>query len=141
MIGRNHRRAIRCNEIAEQPQLGGKVMRLIRMVIHVIAREIGKTAGGDADAVEPELVEPVRGRFEGQMRDAVAAISSSCLCSAIGSGVVNEPYTVRFGETRPMVPMLAEAWPSRSQIWRVNAATDVLPLVPVTAAVVAGWRG
>jgi hypothetical protein len=40
-----------------------------------------------------------------------------------------------------MVPRLAEAWPSRSQIWRVNAATDVLPLVPVTAAVVAGWRG
>ena len=40
-----------------------------------------------------------------------------------------------------MVPMLAEAWPSRSQIWRVNAATDVLPLVPVTAAIVAGWRG
>ena len=68
-------------------------------------------------------------------------ISSSCLCSAIGSGVVSEPYTVRFGETRPMVPMLAEAWPSRSQIWRVNAATDVLPLVPVTAAIVAGCRG
>ncbi|MGY4462740.1 hypothetical protein ACVWYI_006700 [Bradyrhizobium sp. LB13.1] len=26
-----------------------------------------------------------------------------------------------------MVPMLAEACPSRSQIWRVNAATEVLP--------------
>ena len=31
--------------------------------------------------------------------------------------------------------------PSRSQIWRVNAATEVLPLVPVTAAIVAGWAG
>ncbi|MEY9293158.1 hypothetical protein ABH979_006232 [Bradyrhizobium ottawaense] len=40
-----------------------------------------------------------------------------------------------------MVPMLAEACPSRSQIWRVNAATEVLPLVPVTAAMVAGWAG
>ena len=45
---------------------------------------------------------------------------------------------MRFGETSPMVPMLAEAWPSRCQIWRVNAATDVLPLVPVTAAIVCG---
>src|SRR6516165_405719 len=39
-----------------------------------------------------------------------------------------------------MVPMLAEAWPSRCQICRVNAATEVLPLVPVTAAIVAGCR-
>src|SRR6266446_781640 len=48
---------------------------------------------------------------------------------------------MRFGETSPMVPMLAEPWPSRSQIWRVKAATEVLPLVPVTAAIVAGCRG
>src|SRR5215831_12127978 len=36
--------------------------------------------------------------------------------------------------------MLAAAWPSADQIWRVNAATDVLPLVPVTAAITCGWR-
>src|SRR5262245_27608187 len=36
--------------------------------------------------------------------------------------------------------MLAAAWPSAVQIWRVNAATDVLPLVPVTAAITRGWR-
>ena len=47
----------------------------------------------------------------------------------------------RVGVTRPMVPMLAASWPSAAQIWRVNAATEVLPLVPVTAAIVAGWRG
>src|SRR6266851_1028334 len=39
-----------------------------------------------------------------------------------------------------MVPMLAEACPSRSQIWRVKAATEVLPLVPVTAAIVASMK-
>ena len=38
-----------------------------------------------------------------------------------------------------MVPMLAAASPVASQIWRVNAATEVLPLVPVTAAMVSGW--
>ena len=37
--------------------------------------------------------------------------------------------------------MLAEACPSRCQIWRVKAATEVLPLVPVTAAIVAGCCG
>ena len=40
-----------------------------------------------------------------------------------------------------MVPMLAAACPSAAQICRVKAATEVLPLVPVTAAMVAGWRG
>ena len=38
-----------------------------------------------------------------------------------------------------MVPMLAAASPVVSQIWRVKAATEVLPLVPVTAAMVSGW--
>jgi hypothetical protein len=36
--------------------------------------------------------------------------------------------------------MLAARAPSAAQIWRVKAATDVFPLVPVTAAIVAGWR-
>ena len=37
--------------------------------------------------------------------------------------------------------MLAACSPSAAQIWRVKAATEVLPLVPVTAAIVSGWRG
>ena len=40
-----------------------------------------------------------------------------------------------------MVPMLAACRPSAAQICRVKAATEVLPLVPVTAAMVPGWRG
>src|SRR5258708_32732567 len=66
------------------------------------------------------------------------ASSSSERCSATGSGVVREPYTSRFGETSPTVPMLAAAQPSAAQIWRVKAATEVFPLVPVTAAVTCG---
>jgi hypothetical protein len=34
--------------------------------------------------------------------------------------------------------MLAEAWPSRSKIWRQKVATEVLPLVPVTATQISG---
>src|SRR5580704_10053060 len=40
-----------------------------------------------------------------------------------------------------MVPMLAALNPSAVQICRANTVTDVLPLVPVTAAMVPGWRG
>ena len=37
--------------------------------------------------------------------------------------------------------MLAACAPSAAQIWRVKAATEVLPLVPVTAAMACGWCG
>ena len=37
--------------------------------------------------------------------------------------------------------VLALLWPTLDQIWRVKAATEVLPLVPVTAAMTPGWRG
>ncbi len=60
MIGRDHRSAIRHDQIAEQPQFCSEVMRDIGMVIHVVARQIGKTAGADAHAIQPILVEPVR---------------------------------------------------------------------------------
>ena len=42
------------------------------MIVEMVARQIGEGAGGDAHAVEPVLVEAVRGRFERQMRDALA---------------------------------------------------------------------
>jgi hypothetical protein len=35
--------------------------------------------------------------------------------------------------------MLAAWRPRAAQIWRQKAATEVLPLVPVTATQVAGW--
>ena len=72
MIGGDHRGAIGRDQIAEQPQFGVEIMRDVGMVIHVVAREIGETAGGDAHAVEPVLVEPVRRGLEGEMGDALA---------------------------------------------------------------------
>ena len=42
---------------------------------------------------------------------------------------------------RTIVPMLAASWPSAAQICRVKAATEVLPLVPVTAPTTRGCRG
>ncbi|RWK99267.1 MAG: hypothetical protein EOR45_21165 [Mesorhizobium sp.] len=42
------------------------------------------------------------------------------------------------GATTPVVPIEAAAKPDCSQICLVKAATDVLPLVPVTATMVCG---
>ena len=46
----------------------------------------------------------------------------------------------RLGHASPSVPMLADLRPSRWKIWRQKAAIEVLPLVPVTATQVFGWR-
>ena len=48
MIGGNHRNAIGCDQFAEQPELGGKIMRHIGVVIHVVARQVGEPAGAVA---------------------------------------------------------------------------------------------
>ena len=72
MIGRDYGCAIRHDQIAEQPQFGGEIMRDVRMVIHVVAREIGESAGRYAHAVQPILIEPVRRGLECQMADAVS---------------------------------------------------------------------
>jgi hypothetical protein len=66
-----------------------------------------------------------------------SAISASRRCRVIGSGVVwasgaeNAPST-------PVVPKFAADRPIADQICRVKVATEVLPLVPVTATTVSG---
>src|SRR6266700_6075107 len=71
MIGRDHGSTARRDQLAEQPKLGRQIMRDSRMIIHVVAREMGEAAGRDAHAVEAVLIEPVRGRLERKMRDAI----------------------------------------------------------------------
>ena len=61
-------------------------------------------------------------------------------CSVTGSGVVSEPYCAPRLVTMPTVPRLAESRPRRDRICRTKSATELLPLVPVTATTVSGWR-
>ena len=56
----------------EQPQLGGEIRFEALMIIEMIAGDVGEAARRDAQAVEPELIEAVRRRFDGKMGDAVA---------------------------------------------------------------------
>ena len=54
------------------------------------------------------------------------------------SGVVMPRSRLPMAVMTPSVPRLAAGRLSRVQIWRSRSATEVLPLVPVTAAMVAG---
>ena len=68
-----------------------------------------------------------------------SARRASMACRRAGSGVVSEPGSSMPGALTPRVPRLAAAIPMCAQIWRVKLATEVLPLVPVTAATTSGW--
>ena len=53
------RGATRREDRGEQAELGGEIVVDRRVVVHVVAAEIGEGGGGEAEAVEPALVEPV----------------------------------------------------------------------------------
>ncbi len=84
----DHRRAVRRDQVVKQPQLGGEIIFDGLMIVEMIARQIGEGAGGDAHAVEPVLVEAVRGGFEREMRDALArqSIERAVQFDRIGRG-------------------------------------------------------
>ena len=69
-----------------------------------------------------------------------SASPAAASCRLTGSGVVCSSSTVPDGETTPTVPRLAARMPMAVQISRTKLATDVLPLVPVTATIRSGWR-
>ena len=97
------------------------------MIIQMIARNIGEGGRRETDAVKAALLEPMARGFEREMRDAILSKPGE-----------NGVQLVVFGLTTPMVPRLAEGMPCPSQSWRTKEATDVLPLVPVTATTVSG---
>ncbi len=70
-VGVDHRRRALGQELGEQPHLGGEIVLDHRMVVHVIAAEIGEGRRLQAHAVEAMLVEPVARRLQRGMGDAV----------------------------------------------------------------------
>ena len=53
------RRPARGQDRGEEAELGGEIVRDGRMVVHVVAAEIGEAGGRNAETIEPALVEPV----------------------------------------------------------------------------------
>ncbi len=70
-IRRDHGGAVRRDDALEQDQLGGEIRVLGRVIVHVIARQIGEAADRHTHAVDAMLVEAVRGGLHREMRDAV----------------------------------------------------------------------
>ncbi len=62
----------RCQQIGKQPLLGGAVLGQVAVVVEVVTRQIGEGGGGDRHAVEAKLGEPVTGRLDRHMLDALA---------------------------------------------------------------------
>ena len=60
-------------EIAEQLELGLEIVLDRRMIIHVVAAEIGEGRRRQANAVEPMLIEAVARRLERRVGDALAS--------------------------------------------------------------------
>ena len=73
------------------------------------------------------------------IESAIAAGAVAVASDHAPSGDRRVPFVVTPNPRRALA--LAASYPSAAQICRVKAATDVLPLVPVTAAIVFGWRG
>ena len=66
------------------------------------------------------------------------AASASVRCRVIGSGVVC-PKGAAHAPSTPVVPRFTAGNPISTQIWRTKVETEVFPLVPVTAIIMAGW--
>ena len=47
-------------QFVEQPQLGGKIGFEARMIVEVVARDIGESRRRNAQSIEPILIEPMR---------------------------------------------------------------------------------
>ena len=69
------RGAARFDEDREEPQLGGEVGLEAQVIVQMIARDVGESAGGNAQAVEAVLIEPMRGRLDRKMGDLIAGES------------------------------------------------------------------
>ena len=140
-VGVEHRRAVPRQQLGEEAALGREIGRHVGVIIEMVARQVGERRRRQREPVEAELVEPVARGLERDMVDALPLRGRcSSRCSATGSGVVRLPAASKSGPTMPRVPRLAARQPSRAQICRVKAATEVLPLVPVTAAIDLGLR-
>ena len=123
----------------EQPGLGAEIGAHRAVVVEMVLREV-------REAPPPRGSTPSSRRCSSPCEDAsiaawvtpAAAASARQRCSVTGSGVVWRSGQVQAPST-PVVPRLIAVRPSATHSWRQKLATEVLPLVPVTATIVSGW--
>ena len=79
-------RAPRRQQVAEEAQLRLEVILDGRMIVEMVAAEIGEGGRGQPHPVEAALVDPVRGGFHRQMRDSVPGEVPERLVQGDGAG-------------------------------------------------------
>ena len=111
------------------------------MIVEVVLGEVGKAGRAQLDAVDAALVDAVRAGLERQMGHTHVGQAGDHLGDVTG---------VRRGQPRGRQLLVGLArldpvehpgrtfQPSLAKIWRQKPATEVLPLVPVTATHMAG---
>ncbi len=57
----------------------------------MVVAEIGERAGSESQTVQAALIQPVTGRFQCQMADAIVRKDATWRAMATGSGVVRPP--------------------------------------------------
>jgi hypothetical protein len=110
-----------------------------RMIIHVVAAEIGEP--------RPPAFTPSRRRWSSPWLDAsIEACVTPALASSASSvqrhriGRRQRAVVVAPGRDNAGRADAGGGRPACSHIWRVNEATEVLPLVPVTATMISAAR-
>ena len=139
-VGVEHRDAIGIDQV-EQPRLGLAVSLQGRVIVEVVLGQVGEAGrrragrrragtGAGRGSTPPGRRARSRAARGRPARDAAWRDRAWC----------GRASRRRSRCTTPSVPSVAaSSWPSARQSWRQNSATEVLPLVPVTAIAVAGW--
>ena len=71
VAGVEHGGPIRRHDPLEEAGLGGEVGVGVGVIVHVVAGDVGERRRSDADAIQPVLREPMAGRLQRQVLDAV----------------------------------------------------------------------
>ncbi len=69
-VGIHHRDAALFHQLAEQPQLRGEVIFETRVIIEMVARDVGEAGGGNLHPIQSILIQAMARGFEREMIDA-----------------------------------------------------------------------
>ena len=98
--------------VLEQPEFGREIILDRRVIVHVVAGQIGESAGGEPHAIEPLLVEAMRGGFDREVGDALsrqAGREARAARSGPAWSAIHKRVSGR--DTTPMVPIEAASAP------------------------------
>ena len=88
-------------QFLKQPQLGSEIRIEVRMIVEMIARDVGECRRGKVQAIEPVLIEPMRRSFDREMADAIAGqgLKRAMQLDRVGCGQCAVAFAARRNDT------------------------------------------